>query len=235
MSTPALRDLHAGLSRQLETLEGKLARGATLGGWKVGLTSGQARDSMGAGFRPFGYILENRIFASGARIDLDAFERVGVENECCFTIGRALAGNAMGNVTRDAVADAVQSVAPAFEINERRLPADAPAPDRLADDLSQWGIVAGHPRRVAGLDFESLVVTLARDGEAVESVAARGHIEDHFDSIAALAAQLSRFGRTLQPGQRIITGSFGRCPVTEPSRWSGDFGAELGVVEVEFA
>ena len=231
MSTPALRDLHAGLNRQLETLEGKLAAGEALGGWKVGLTSGQARDSMGPGFRPFGYILESRIFASGARIGLDAFERVGVENECCFTIGRELAGK----VSRDAVADAVQGVAPAFEINERRLPADAPATDRLADDLSQWGIVSGDSRAVAGVDFESLVVTLARDGEAVEAVAARGHIEDHFDSIAALAAQLSRFGRTLQPGQRVITGSFGRCPVTEPSRWSGDFGSELGVVEVVFA
>lgn len=228
---PAVRDLHAGLSRQLETLEGKLAAGETLGGWKVGLTSGQARDSMGAGFRPFGYILDGRIFASGARIGLDAFERVGVENECCFTIGRELAGD----VSRDAVADAVRGVAPAFEINERRLPADAPAQDRLADDLSQWGIVAGVPRTVAGIDFESLVVTLARDGEAVEAVAARGHIEDHFDSIAALAAQLSRFGRTLRPGQRVITGSFGRCPVTGPSRWSGDFGSELGVVEVVFA
>ena len=231
MSTPALRDLHAGLSRQLETLEGKLAAGEALGGWKVGLTSGQARDSMGAGFRPFGYILESRIFASGARIGLDAFERVGVENECCFMIGRELAGE----VSRDAVADAVQYVAPAFEINERRLPADAPAQDRLADDLSQWGIVAGDSRRVAGMDLESLVVTLARDGEAVETVAARGHIEDHFASIAALAAQLSRFGRTLRPGQRVITGSFGRCPVTEPSRWSGNFGSELGVVEVAFA
>ena len=229
--TPALRDLHAGLSRQLETLEGKLAAGESLGGWKVGLTSGQARDSMGAGFRPFGYILESRIFASGARIGLDAFERVGVENECCFTIGRELAGE----VSRDAVADAVQGVAPAFEINERRLPVSAPPADRLADDLSQWGIVAGDPRGVAGVDFDSLVVTLARAGEAVETVAARGHIEDHFDSIAALAAQLSRFGRALQPGQRVITGSFGRSPVTEPSRWSGDFGSELGVVEVVFA
>ena len=229
--TPTLRDLHAGLSRQLETLEGKLAAGETLGGWKVGLTSGQARDSMGAGFRPFGYILESRIFASGARIDHGAFSSVGVENECCFTIGRELAGE----VSREAVIDALESVAPAFEINERRLPANAPAPDRLADDLSQWGIVAGTPRAVAGIGFESLVVTLARDGEAVETVAARGHIDDHFTSIAALAAQLSRFGRTLQPGQRVITGSFGRCPVSEPSRWSGDFGPDLGVVEVVFA
>ena len=225
-----MRELYAGLSRQLESLEEKLAAGESLGGWKVGLTSGPARDSMGAGFRPFGYILDSRIFASGANIDLGAFERVGVENECCFTIGRELAGE----VSRDEVLDALDGVAPGFEINERRLPADAAAPERLADDLSQWGIVAGSSRDVAGIDFESLVVTLARDGEAMETVAARGHIEDHFASIGALAAQLSRFGRALQPGQRVITGSFGRGLVRGPSAWSGDFGFELGVVEVVF-
>ena len=223
-------DLDAGLSRQLETLEEKLAAGATLGGWKVGLTSGAARDSMGSGFRPFGYILESRIFPSGARIGLDAFERVGVENECCFTIGRELAGE----VSREEVIEAVESVAPGFEINERRLASDAPPRERLADDLSQWGIVSGEPRAVAEVDLDSLVVTLARGGEAVETVAARGHIEDHFTSIAALAAQLSRFGRTLQRGQRVITGSFGRSPVTDPSVWTGDFGSGLGVVEVVF-
>lgn len=227
---PTTRELHTGLSRQLETLEERLAAGESLGGWKVGLTSGQARDSMGAGFRPFGFILGSRIFASGANIPLSVFERVGVENECCFTIGRELAGE----VSRDEVLDALDGVAPGFEINERRLPADATAPERLADDLSQWGIVAGPSRDVSGVDFESLVVTLARDGEAVETVAARGHIEDHFASIAALAAQLSRFGHTLQPGQRVITGSFGRCPVQSPSGWSGDFGSDLGVVEVAF-
>ena len=228
--TPTPSDLHTGLSRQLEALEEKLAAGERLGGWKVGLTSGRARDSMGAGFRPFGYVLESRIYASGARIGLDTFESVGVENECCFTMARELAGE----VSRDDVIDAVEGVAPGFEINERRLPPDAPAQERLADDLSQWGIVAGTLRSISEIDFESLVVTLSRDGEAVETVAARGHIEDHFASIAALAAQLSQFGRTLRPGQRVITGSFGRCPVTEPSGWSGDFGSGLGVVEVVF-
>ena len=44
-------ELYAGLERQLVALAGRKNAG-----WKVGLTSGQARDSMGAGFRPFGYI-----------------------------------------------------------------------------------------------------------------------------------------------------------------------------------
>ena len=59
---PCMSDeLYAGLERQLVALAGRKNAG-----WKVGLTSGQARDSMGAGFRPFGYILSERVFSSGA-------------------------------------------------------------------------------------------------------------------------------------------------------------------------
>ena len=107
-------------------------------------------------------------------------------------------------------------------------------PTGLADNLSQWGIVAGPPRPTADIDFGALEVTLSCDGVAVETVAARGHIDDHFASLAALATQLGRFGLALEPGQHVITGAFARRPVAAPSHWRGDFGATLGTVEVTF-
>ena len=218
----------AGLRRQLEALADR-----PVAGWKVGLTSGAARDSMGAGFRPFGYILGERVFESEARIEFDQFPRVGVENELCFRIGSALDGDA----SREQALAAVESVAAAFEINEQRLGRDANMADRLADDLNQWGIVVGDEQRLdwPNVDFDALAVTLHRDGEPVEAVAARGHIDDHFASIAALARQLSRFGRTLEAGSRVITGAYTRQSVTAPGRWMGDFGSPIGRVALEFA
>lgn len=221
-----------GLRRQLATLaEGRVA------GWKVGLTSGAARDSMGAGFRPFGYILADRVFASGAVIPLAPFRdgvdvRVGVENELCFRLGAALSGDASADEARAAVA----SVAPGFEINEQRLPRDASVVDRLGDDLNQWGIVAGEDVVLdfSTFDFASLTVALSLDDVVVETVAARGHIDDHFASIAALARQLGRFGRTLEAGSRVITGSYTRQRVADACRWQGDFGPEIGRASVEF-
>ena len=59
------QQLEAGLQRQLDALGDRAPAG-----WKVGLTSGAARDSMGEGFRPFGHILPDRVFDSGARIPL---------------------------------------------------------------------------------------------------------------------------------------------------------------------
>ena len=225
--------LREGLRRQLETLDARIARGEALAGWKVGLTSGQSRDAMGPGFRPFGYVLESRVFDSGAALPLAEFTAIGVENEVCFTVGESIRSGGT-DVDRHVVAGALAGVAPGFEINEPRLSRDASATDRLADNLSQWGIVAGALRPLADVDLETLEVTLSRDGEPVQTVVAAGHIDDHFASIAALAAQLGRFGLALEPGQRVITGAFGRSPVSAPSRWRGDFGAALGTVEVAF-
>ncbi len=230
-SFPAQEKLDQGLRRQLEVLgERKPA------GWKVGLTSGGARDSMGPGFRPFGFILPERVFPSGARIERAGIRTPGVENEFCFTIGQRLGAGAR----RDDAIKAVESVCAAFELNERRLQPGATTADRLADDLSQWGIVVGEARVLdwRAYPFTDVAVRLSLDGSELECVAAAGHIDDHFDSLAALARQLARFGRALEPGHRVITGSFGKHAVTDACRLDGDFDAGaakgIGQVSVEF-
>ncbi len=222
--------LHDGLRRQLQRLAELEASGETLGGWKVGLTSGRARDAMGAGFRPFGYLLASRILPSPATLALAGRPGMAVENELCFTLGRNLAGNP----DRHAVIDAIAAVSPAFEIAEQRLERGAPPADVLADDLSQWGIVHGAPKVLDwdGFDFPGLVVALRRDGDLVEEIAAQGHIDDHFTSIGALTRQLHAFGLGLRAGDRVITGSFTRQAAAGPCRWVGDFGPVIGTVEL---
>lgn len=216
-----------GLRRQLERLGGR-----EVGGWKVGLTSGTSRDAMGAGFRPFGYVLAERILESGVEIPLSRFDDVGVENELCFHIGASL----RGDVTRAEAAAAVEAVSPAFEINEKRLKRQATLVERLADNLSQWGIVVGPPVRLDWLnfDFSALRVHLRRNGRHVETVVAARHIDDHFESIVALVRQLSRFDRVLEAGDKVITGAYTRQRATEAARWEGDFGNDIGRVAVAF-
>ena len=216
-----------GLRRQLEKLGDR-----GVGGWKVGLTSGQARDSMGQGFRPFGYILRERIFDTGAVLALADFERVGVENELCFRVRETLEGE----VDRADVIAAVDGACAAFEINEQRLGREASPGERLADNLNQWGIVVGAFERLdwQRFDFERLVVSMTHDADLLETVPAEGHIDDHFDSIAALVRQLARFGRALDAGARVITGSFTRQPVTRAGIYRGDFGTPFSPVKVEF-
>ena len=233
---PERGQLEAGFRHQLDALGDRAPAG-----WKVGLTSGAARDSMGEGFRPFGHIRSDRVFDSGVCIPLADLRSPGIENEFCFRLGRLLEGP----VSRREVLDAVESVAPAFELIERRLPPGAGSAALIADNLAQWGIVVGEERRLdwERFPFSAVAVSLSRDGEAVQRVAADGHIDDHFASIVALAAQLAAFGRRIEAGARIITGSFTKQAVAGPGCYEGDFDAgearwpssDLGRVVMEYA
>jgi 2-keto-4-pentenoate hydratase len=215
---------------QLDVLERWCSRGERLGGWKVGLTSGRARDAFGLGVRPFGFILESRILPSGCEIPVAKLGRAGLENELCFVMGQPVSGaEADASIVRQSIA----GVAPAFEINQFRFDGEADSATRIADNLSQWGIVVGN--LVAPLpvfDFDAMTVILERDGREVEAVGARGHIDDHFESIAKLARDLDAFGLGLRPGDHVITGSYTRQQVSGPARWQADFGAPFGKVAV---
>jgi 2-keto-4-pentenoate hydratase len=217
---------------QLALLDRWCDEGEALGGWKVGLTSGRSRDAFGVGIRPFGFVLAGRIMTSGASVEAERIHRCGIETELSFRIGRELSGS---HVTAADARGVVDAVAPAFEINERRIDADASPGARVADDLAQWGIVVGDDVSPvpADFDFEGLLVEMRFDGELVDSVAARGHIDDHFVSIARLAQELAKFDLGLEPGQRIITGAFTRHQVQGSGEWEGRFGS-LGGVAVRF-
>lgn len=59
-----------GQTLQLQLRERWLNEGETLGGWKIGMTSGESRDAPGAGICPFGFVLASRLLQSGADISV---------------------------------------------------------------------------------------------------------------------------------------------------------------------
>ena len=215
--------------KQLERLAVLERQGEKVGGWKLGLTSGESRDAFGPGIRPFGFILASRILTDGDRLDWSAVGNGGIENEVCFVI----ASDVTEPVTATDIVDQIERVAPAFEINQRRIDRTSSPADRIADGLANWGIVLGAQAPVpTNWDPAALTVTLSHGERAVESVRALGHIDDHFESLATLANQLIAFGRHLRRGEVVITGAYGRQAQPEAGLWTGDFGPELGRVSV---
>ena len=216
---------------QLALLERWLNDGEELGGWKIGMTSGANRNAMGDGVRPFGFILRSRIQRSGDTVPLAPLHNGQVENELCIVIAEPLGAGA----DRAAARAAAAGVAPGFEINQKRLPPGTGAGLRVADDLSNWGIVAGET--VAAPDDATLagmIVTLHGADGPIESVASDGHIDDHFESLAILARTLAAHGHTLQPGQHVITGAYGKAAFA-PGTYTGVFEPGIGSVEVTLA
>ena len=221
-------DLRRGGAVQLQVLMQHVAAGDGVGGWKVGMTSGDNRDNMGAGVRPFGYVRRSRVFRSGDGIPVAGIPDPGIEPELGVRIAAALGGT---DVTREQVLAAIDGVVPAFELGQRRL--ETPSNGvRVAADLSQWGIVVGSVVRWAG-SVDELLVTLERDGERVAQAGPGFSIDDPIESVRALCAGLAPFGLGLLPGQHVITGAFAKARVAGPGRWRADFGS-VGVVEVEF-
>jgi len=216
--------LEQGQRYQLELLQRWIDHGEQIGGWKIGMTSGPNRNAMGDGIRPFGFILGSRIKTEHDQLSVAALHRGQVENELCFQLGAELGAGA----TADTAKAAVACVLPAFEINQKRLPANASAGLRVADDLSNWGIAIGAPVTPPE-HLDELSVALHGDNGMIEEVASAGHIDDHYASLATLACRLSEFGQRLQPGQYVITGAYGKTPFA-PGTYRGQFTLGIGTV-----
>jgi 2-keto-4-pentenoate hydratase len=225
-------DVVEGLSVQLEVAARFEAAGESIGGWKVGMTSGRSHDRMGEAFRPHGYVLASHLLDSGAQLRRDDLVNPGIEPELCLILGEPLSGSPSQEEARAAVV----AVAAAFEVIELRLPGGGGADNGLlvADGLANWGIVVGPSVPPPASLPAGLEVTLSRDGAEVARERAGGTVvfDDPFLSLAWLAVVLSRSGCSLEVGQPVITGSFANVELDGPGRWRAVFSG-VGAVELD--
>lgn len=229
---PEPPDLTEGLRVQLDVLERHLGAGDHLRGWKVALTAGTGRDLMGPGFRPFGYLLDSRTLPSGVDIQRSTLGIARVEAELCLVIGQPLAGD---QVTRAQARAAVRGIAPSFEVNEIRFPGGASHPVMIADNLGGWGAVVGDEIPVPSGDLTATRVDVWQDGHSVTSPAPDLQLEDPFLSLVRLVHLLHRHGRSLHPGDLVITGALWYADVPEAATTYHARFAEIGEVEVTFS
>ena len=225
MDTPL--SIEEGQNLQIQLLERWLDQGEELGGWKIGMTSGASRNAMGDGIRPFGFILKSRIGVDNIKLDLKELYKGGVKNEVCFGFDSSLSA---GTTIEDAKLK-VASIHPGFEINQKRLPNTASSGLRVADNLSNWGLVYGQD---AGTDIEinEIFVELYANGEAIEKTVSKDHIDDHYQSICTLANKLGAHGLAIEKEHKVITGAFGKTPFAK-GFFKGEFSHELGSVSLE--
>ena len=225
---PVQLGLEEALEVQLRVLDRFKAEGERLGGWKVGLTSGNARDRMGKDFRPFGYVLQSRIFPSSATVPATKILHCAVEPELCLIIGSPLRGDAVDVAEAKA---AVRAVAPAFEINQRRVGPDKGHALLLADGLAQWGIVVG-PEAPVRDGLIDTAVELYCDEQLIETKTPGTTMDDPYLSLSRLCRLLHQYGLGLEPGQPVITGAFCHHIVRQPGTYRAVFSG-IGDVSVQ--
>jgi 2-keto-4-pentenoate hydratase len=222
--------LEEALDVQLRVLDRFVAEGESLGGWKVGLTSGKARGRMGQDFRPFGYLLQSRIFPSGATVPVANIRNCHMEPELCLIMGSPLRGDSVDAASAKA---AVRAVAPAFEINEIRVRPNSGHALALTDGLSQWGVVLG-PEAPVRDGLVDTTVEFSGDGQVIETKTPGATMDDPYLSLSRLCRLLHTYGRGLEPGQPVITGSFCHHAITRPGTYRASF-SDIGDVSVHFS
>jgi|SRR5579872_108901 len=211
------------------------ARAVAAAGYKIGLTSKRMQDMCAIDSPIAGVVLSDRIHPSGVTLRPSAYGRLGVEFEIAVRLKRDLRAD-KGAPTLGDVADAVDAVAPAFELIDDRH-ADYRALDALsliADNAWNAGVVLGEfvP---APPDLASVEGAVSIDGQMVDHGFGRDVLGHPFHPVAWLAGHLGETGSALKAGDIVMTGSIVTTKFPDgPAAYRFDISG-LGVVELAIA
>ena len=105
---------------------------------------------------------------------------------------------------------AISHVAPAFEIVEKRGEFGVDLALSLADNAQQKAYVTGTAIPLGAIDLAQVTLEFAINGAPQEGARGAAVLGSPVASIAWLANKLAEFGRTLDAGSQVMSGSFTR-------------------------
>lgn len=213
-------------------LQARLATGARVAGYKIGLTSRATQIAWQTAEPMYGRILDDAVLQDGASVRVGAFREPRLEVELAFILGAELGGP---DVSVERVLDATARVAPAFEIIAQRTETPRPLADAIADNAAFGVIVLG--RRGIGpreIDLARIGVLLHRNGALAQTGVSSAVMDHPAAAVAWLARALHAAGERLERDHVILTGTLTRAVAVA----TGDaFRAEydgLGAIDVSF-
>jgi 2-keto-4-pentenoate hydratase len=185
----------------------RLAGGAAIAGYKVGLTSAAMQEQMGVFEPDFGHLLTDMVHAGDAPIDTLTFRQPRAEPEIALVLGRDLPG------PRVSVADVIGATAyvlPAIEIIDSRITDwRIGLVDTIADNASSGGLVLGQTpvSPAGGRDLALAGCVFRHNGRIAGTGAGAAVLGSPWHAATWLASTLTARGAQLRAGNIILTGS----------------------------
>jgi 2-oxo-hept-3-ene-1,7-dioate hydratase/2-keto-4-pentenoate hydratase len=213
----------------------RLAAGAGIKGWKVGLTS-KAMQAMSGSTEPdFSAMTDAMFLPEGTPVAMETLFDPMVEIEVAFVMKHALRGPGILPVD---VIRATDFVLPAIEIVDFRI-ARAPGMNLIdtVADLAACGaaVLGANPRRLDQIDVRRVKGEMVRNGQVEQAGEASAVLGNPATAVAWLANKLAEFDVTFEPGHVILTGSFVRAiPVKAGDEIVCRFDQGLGEVHTAF-
>jgi 2-keto-4-pentenoate hydratase len=192
---------------QAETLRRRTAQGATVVGYKIGLTSAAMRRMMRVDTPDYGHLLDDMFVLEPVPMQAATLVQPRVEPELAFVLGHDLP---MRRITVAEVWRATAFVLPCLEVIDSRFTGwQITFVDTVADNASSARVVLGGvPRRPARLpELAGLGVVLRVNGLIVETGALGAVMGNPANAVAWLAGELAAHGVALRAGNVVLSGS----------------------------
>lgn len=202
----AIMNMDDAYAVQFALLELRQQSGEKPVGWKVGLTAKAMQQQQGMHEPVLGHLMQAGHLQSPAELAFDGMVEPGFENELCLRIKSELSGP---DISFDAAAAAIDAVAPAIEIIEKRGLRKDGLPLAMAGNAQQRAFVTGNfvPYSLHQ-DLAAVSVTVTVNGDVKETAFGAEVLGNPINSVVWLAAKLTEFGLQLHPGDLIMSGSF---------------------------
>jgi 2-keto-4-pentenoate hydratase len=220
---------------QLALIDRRVAAGERHIGWKVGLTAKAIQEQFGFHEPLFACILETQ--PTGHVFGATELIHPGFETELCVRLGRGLEGK----VTLEQVRAAVDVIHPSFEIIETRGDPVNQMELVVADNGQQRSVVVGAPVQLAPnidlaqIDLAQVAARVQLNGQEVATGLGSAVLGNPLNSIKWLAGKLGEYGRSVRPGDIVMTGSFVRQFPLHPGDAAIAEFSGIGRVEVSIA
>lgn len=205
-----------------------VARGERVAGYKGGLMSQASMQGRKVTEPLVGVLFTSGRVEGGGVVSLCGYRKASFEAKIGFVFDRPVR-----TLPADVAAlkAAVASVQPAIDLPDiaYRNPDSYGAVDMVAANISAARYVRGAAQAPAAIDLDALKVTVSRDGQQLTSGLGRESLGDQWASLLTVVRLILDSGRTIAPGDLVITGKIGDRAWLPPGAYTADYGA-LGMV-----
>ena len=219
---------------QLLQINNWIDNGATIKGYKVGLTSKAMQNQMGVNQPDFGHLTDKMFHLERVPINTQDFLQPKVEPEIAFVMGRELAGP---GVTVAEAIRAVDFVLPSLELIDSRVRDwKIGIIDTISDNASSGGVILGSkPTRVTDIDLTKVGCNMIVDSELVATGAGSAVLGSPLNALVWLANTLGARGISFKPGEVILPGSITAAQAVKAGSVAQAEFSGLGSVTAVFA
>ncbi|MDQ0972636.1 2-keto-4-pentenoate hydratase [Neobacillus niacini] len=218
---------------QLFQIRQKVAKGAVVVGKKIGLTSKAMQEMLNVSEPDYGHLLDDMMYGEGETISLHKFIQPRIEFEIAFVLNKDLKGP---GVTMNDVIEATDYVVPALEIIDSRIKDwQIKFEDTVADNGSSAGAIIGRTTaKIDDLDLAAVKMTVARNGEYLDSADGSAVMGHPAQAVAWLANALGTYGISLHAGEVILSGALSKAiPIEVGDTFTAEF-EHIGAVTAAF-